>query len=250
MRCAAFVELHLCRFERLRIHVVIQAQAGAERRRHDRYSSQAELEVMKVWGRKNSINVQKVLWCCGELGLSPERIPAGGEFGRTADPNYIAMNATRLVPTLDDDGFFLWESNVIVRYLAQKHGLGFLCPADLQARFDGERWMDWQATTLWPVLRPLFIGLIRTPADQRDPEARRMFEALCVAAMEQLDARLSDRRFIGGETFSMADIPVGASVYRWYALDIVHPDLPHLRRWYEALTGRPAFSKNVMLSLS
>jgi glutathione S-transferase len=205
---------------------------------------------MKVWGRENSINVQKVLWCCGELGLSPERIPAGGEFGRTGDPKYIVMNPTRLVPTLDDDGFFLWESNVIVRYLAQKHGLGSLCPADPRSRFDGERWMDWQATTLWPVLRPLFIGLIRTPVDQRDPATQRKFEALCVAAMEQLDARLSDRSFVGGNKFSMADIPVGASAYRWYELDVDHPHLPNLRRWYEDLTRRPAFEKNVMLPLS
>jgi glutathione S-transferase len=205
---------------------------------------------MKVWGRENSINVQKVLWCCGELGLSPHRIPAGGEFGGTDDPQYVAMNPTRLVPTLDDDGYFLWESNVVVRYLSQKYGLEFLCPSDPQARFDGERWMDWQATTLWPVLRPVFIGLIRTPVDQRDPVVQRKVEAQCAAAMTQLDARLSDRRFVGGNTFSMADIPVGASAYRWYELDIVRPDLPHLRRWYDALTERPAFQKNVMLPLS
>lgn len=205
---------------------------------------------MKVWGRENSINVQKVLWCCGELGLSPERIPAGGEFGGTDDPNYIAINPTRLVPTLDDDGFFLWESNVIVRYLAQTYGLDLLCSSDPQARFDGERWMDWQATTLWPVLRPVFIGLIRTPVDQRDAQAQQKVEALCAAAMTQLNARLSDRPFVGGDAFSMADIPVGASAYRWYALDIVHPHLPHLRRWYDALTERPAFRKNVMLPLS
>jgi glutathione S-transferase len=205
---------------------------------------------MKVWGRENSINVQKVLWCCGELGLSPQRIPAGGEFGGTDDPQYVAMNPTGLVPTLDDDGFFLWESNVIVRYLAQKYGLESLCPGDGQARFDGERWMDWQATTLWPALRPVFIGLIRTPVDERDPLAQEKVEALCAAAMAQLNMRLSDRRFVGGDTFSMADIPVGASAYRWYALDIVRPHLPHLRRWYDALTERPAFQKTVMLPLS
>jgi glutathione S-transferase len=205
---------------------------------------------MKVWGRENSINVQKVLWCCGELGLSPQRIPAGGEFGGTDDPQYVAMNPTRLVPTLDDDGYFLWESNVIVRYLAHKYGAGILCPADDQERFDGERWMDWQATTLWPVLRPVFIGLIRTPVDKRDPGTQQKVEAQCAAAMAQLNMRLSDRQFVGGSTFSMADIPVGASAYRWYALDITRPHLPHLRRWFDGLTERPAFQKTVMLPLS
>jgi len=205
---------------------------------------------MKVWGRENSINVQKVLWCCGELGLSPQRVAVGGEFGGTDDPQYVAMNPNRLVPTLDDDGFFLWESNVIVRYLAQKYGAGMLCPTDANERFDGERWMDWQATTLWPALRPVFIGLIRTPVNQRDPMAQQKAETLCALAMTQLDARLSDRRFVGGDTLSMADIPVGASVYRWYALDVVRPHLPHLRRWYDGLTERPPFKKNVMLPLS
>jgi glutathione S-transferase len=182
--------------------------------------------------------------------LSPQRIPAGGEFGGTDDPQYIAMNPTRLVPTLDDGSFFLWESNVIVRYLAHKYGVESLCPSDPHERFDGERWMDWQATTLWPALRPVFIGLIRTPTDQRDPLAQQKVEAQCAAAMAQLNMRLSDRRFVGGNTFSMADIPVGACAYRWYALDITRPHLPHLRRWYDALTERPAFQKNVMLPLS
>jgi len=101
---------------------------------------------MKVWGRKNSINVQKVLWCCEELGLSPQRIPAGGEFGSTDDPKYVTINPNRLVPTLEDDDFLLWESNVIVRYLAQRYGLNLLCSSDAHESFDGERWMDWQAT--------------------------------------------------------------------------------------------------------
>lgn len=205
---------------------------------------------MKVWGRPNSINVQKVLWCCGELGLSPQHIVVGGEFGGTQDPDYVAMNPNRLVPTLEDDGFVLWESNVIVRYLSQKFGAGGLCPQDIRHRFDCERWMDWEATTLWPALRPVFIGLIRTPKEKLDPETQKRDNAKCVAVLTLLDEKLSDRRFIGGDFFSMADIPIGASVYRWYALDIAHPRLPNLRRWYGALTERPAFRSEVMLPLS
>jgi glutathione S-transferase len=209
-----------------------------------------EMSSMKVWGRPNSINVQKVLWCCGELNLSPEHIVVGGEFGGTDDPKYIEMNPNRLVPTLEDDGLSLWESNVIVRYLAQRYGDARMCPVDIRRRFDCERWMDWQATTLWPALRPVFIGLIRTPNDQRDPAAQKKAEARCAAVMAMLDERLADRRFVGGGAFSMADIPVGASVYRWYALDIVHPKFANLRRWYDSLTERLAFRKEVMLPLS
>ena len=98
--------------------------------------------MLRIWGRRNSINVQKVLWCCGELGLDYERIDAGGVFGLTRDPEYLALNPNGLVPTISDDGFVLWESNAIVRYLAARHGSGTLWPEDLRERADAERWMD------------------------------------------------------------------------------------------------------------
>lgn len=206
--------------------------------------------MLTIWGRPNSINVQKVLWCIEELGLPAKRIVAGGDYGSLEEPGYVAMNPNRLVPTIDDGGFILWESNVIVRYLAHRYGLGTLFPARAVSRFDGERWMDWQATTLWPALRPVFIGLIRTPPAKRDPKAQAHAEAKCAETMAVLDALLSNRPFVGGDSFTMADIPVGASAYRWYALDIQHPKLPHLERWYGGLTEREAFRNEVMLPLS
>src|SRR5829696_9275573 len=124
--------------------------------------------MLTLWGRVNSINVQKVHWCLKELGLAYDRIEAGREFGVVDTPEYRRMNPNGLVPTIEDDGFVLWESNVIVRYLAARHGAGRLYPDDLRVRFDAERWMDWQATTLWPALRPVFIGLVRTPVAERD----------------------------------------------------------------------------------
>ena len=206
--------------------------------------------MLTIWGRPNSINVQKVFWCAEELGLTSKRIEAGGEFGALNDPEYIAMNPNELVPTINDGGFVLWESNVIVRYLSQKYGSHTLCPPGSISRFDGERWMDWQATTLWPALRPLFIGLIRTAPEKRDPKVMAAFEARCAEQMAVLNARLSDRPFVGGDGFTMADIPVGVSAYRWYALAVAHPKLPNLERWYRSLTERPAFQKEVMLPLS
>ena len=131
-------------------------------------STEDHIEMLKIWGRANSINVQKVLWCCGELGLQYDRIDAGNEFGVNKTPQYRALNPNALVPTIEDGDFQLWESNVIVRYLAQKSGHGRLCPANIKTRFDAERWMDWQATVFWPALRPLFIELIRTPPAKRD----------------------------------------------------------------------------------
>jgi glutathione S-transferase len=206
--------------------------------------------MLKVWGRSNSINVQKVVWCADELGLPFERIDAGGSFGGTTTPEYLAMNPNRLVPAIDDGGFVLWESNVIVRYLAHRYGDGRLFPTHFVRRFDAERWMDWQATTLWQALRPVFIGHVRTPEGQRNRQAMAKAEEICGDAMSLLDQRLADRAFVLGREFSMADIPVGATVYRWYGLNIRHRQLPHLRRWYEALETRPAFRERVMLPLS
>jgi glutathione S-transferase len=206
--------------------------------------------MLTIWGRPNSINVQKVLWCIGELGLSAKRVEAGGDYGPLDEPRYVAMNPNKLVPTIDDDGFVLWESNVVVRYLAHKYGCGTLCPIAAASRFDGERWMDWQATTLWPPLRNTFIGQIRTPPDKRNPKLQADAEAECAEKMAVLDALLANRPFVGGDNFSMADIPVGASAYRWYALDIQRPKLTNLERWYGGLTRRSPFRKEVMLPLS
>jgi glutathione S-transferase len=183
--------------------------------------------MLKIWGRANSINVHKVLWCCGELGLQYDRIDAGNEFGVTKTPQYRVLNPNGLVPAIEDDDLQLWESNVIVRYLAQKSGHGRLYPADIKTRFDAERWMDWQTTVFWPSLRPLFIELIRTPPAKRDATVISRAESLSLAAVHILDARLSDRTFLAGESFSMGDIPAATTVHRWYALDIHHPELPN-----------------------
>jgi glutathione S-transferase len=206
--------------------------------------------MLRIWGRANSINVQKVLWCCCELGLEYDRIDAGNEFGVTKTPQYRALNPNALVPTIEDGDFQLWESNVIVRYLAQKDEHSQLLPTDIKTRFDAERWMDWQATVFWPVLRPLFIELIRTPPAKRDMAVIAKGESLSLAAAQILDVRLSDRTYLTGESFSMGDIPAATTVHRWYALNIHHPELPNLRRWYELMKQRPPFRTIVMTPLS
>jgi glutathione S-transferase len=206
--------------------------------------------MLKIWGRANSINVQKVLWCCRELDLEFERIDAGNDFGVTNTPAYRTLNPNGLVPTIEDGDFQLWESNVIVRYLAHKVGDDRLFPIEARRRFDAERWMDWQATVFWPALRPLFIQLIRTKPQNRDATIIARAEELSLAAVRILDAKLSDWAFLAGGSFSMGDIPAAVAVHRWYELDTAHPELLHLRRWYEQIKGRPHFQKAVMIPLS
>jgi len=206
--------------------------------------------MLTIWGRKNSINVQKVLWCCGELGLAFRRLDAGREFGGNDTPEYLQLNPNGLVPTVEDDGFVLWESNVIVRYLAAKHGAHILFPTELQTRFEVERWMDWHATTLWPALRPVFFGLIRTLPEQRDAAALKKAQVEAERAFRILDRHLSGHPYVAGEAFTIGDIPLGIATYRWNALDIDRPALPSLEDWYRRLEGRPAFQAHVAGPLS
>ena len=205
--------------------------------------------MLKIWGRTSSVNVQKVMWAVAELDLAHERINAGLHFGGVNEPWYRAMNPNGRVPVIDDDGFVLWESNAIVRYLASKHGAGTLMPADLRVRAAGDRWMDWATTTMAPVMTPLFWGLIRTPVDKRNPEAIEAERVKMEDVMKILDAHLAKNAYLAGDAFSMGDIPVGCFTHRWYALPIPHGEHAHLARWYRSLGERPGYRAHVMLPL-
>lgn len=203
-----------------------------------------------IWGRDNSVNVQKVLWCCEELAIEYKRLDAGMNFGVVNTPEYRALNPNGLVPTLDEDGFVLWESNTIVRYLAATHARGGLWPDDPRARAHAEQWMDWQNSTYWPAMRPLFMGLVRTEPAKRDPQALETHRLAVLKLMEILDAHLQSHAYMGGDAFTMGDIPVGCGVWRWMGMPIQRPALPNLQRWFDALAQRPAFRKTVMQPLS
>ena len=205
--------------------------------------------MLKIWGRTNSVNVKKALWCAAELGLKVERLDAGMKYGVVNTPEYRKMNPTGLVPTIDDDGFLLWESHSIVRYLCARHSAGTLWPNDLRVRADAERWMDW-AFTFQGAMRNVFWGLIRTPPEKRDLKA---IEEGCRKSAELvaiLDKILSARPYVAGAAFTMGDIPIGCEVQRWMRLPMERPKLPHLEAWFERLCVRTAFKKNVDIPLS
>jgi glutathione S-transferase len=205
--------------------------------------------MLKIWGRVNSVNVKKALWCVGELGLPHERIDAGMQFGVNKTPEYLKMNPTGLVPTIDDDGFVLWESHAIVRYLCAKHSAGRLWPTDLRQRADAERWMDW-AFTFQRAMRDVFWGLIRTPPEKRNAQAieEGIRQSHALAAM--LDKALADRPYVAGRDFTMGDIPIGCEVQRWMRVPIERPKLPILEAWFERLRARPPFAQHVDLPLT
>jgi glutathione S-transferase len=205
--------------------------------------------MLRIWGRVNSVNVKKALWAAEELGLKYERIDAGMQFGVTKTPQYLKMNPTGLVPTIDDDGFVLWESHTIVRYLAAKHGMGALCPAGLEARADAERWMDW-AFTFQNAMRAVFWGLIRTPPEKRDHKAIEEGRHKSAELLAIPEAVLAGKPYITGKNLTMADIPLGCEVQRWMRVPIERPRLPNVEAWFERLRERPAFRKCVDIPLT
>jgi glutathione S-transferase len=205
--------------------------------------------MIKLWGRTNSVNVKKALWCLEELGLKYERIDAGMQYGVVNTPEYRRMNPTGLVPTIDDDGFVLWESHSIVRYLCAKHSAGTLWPTDLRTRADAERWMDW-AFTFLAALRNVFWGLIRTPPEKRDMKAIEEARKKSADLLGILETGLAGRQYVAGSAFTMGDIPIGCHVQLWMRLPIERPSHPNVQAWFKRLCERPAYRKVVDVPMS
>jgi glutathione S-transferase len=205
-----------------------------------------------IWGRANSVNVQKVLWCCGELGVGFERRDAGMAFGVVDTPEYRAMNPNGRVPTLVDGETVLWESNSILRYLALRQierdpAARSIYPEAAAARARVERWMDWTLSTLQPAERPLFWGMIRTRPEDRDMVAIASAARATGDAWRVLDAHLAHgHAYAEGDHLTLADIVLGAYARRWFGVPVTNrPDLARLRDWYERLSGRAAFRQFV-----
>ena len=204
--------------------------------------------MLKVWGRRSSFNVQKVLWLVGGLGLPHEPIPAGGDFGGLDDPDFLAMNPHGRVPVVVDDGVVVWESHAILRYLAARHGGPAWWPQAPAARAEADGWMDWTQTALQrDFLTGVFWGWYRTPQQQRDTPAIAAALAACARHFQLLDKALADRPFLGGDTLGLADIPAGTHLYRYYELEIDRPETPNVAACYARLQARPAYREAVMV---
>jgi len=206
--------------------------------------------MLKLSGRANSINVQKVLWICGELELAVIREDLGGVYGGLDSSTYRRKNPNGLVPTIEDGGLILWESNAIVRYLAAKYGRGSIWSTDPAVRAISDKWMDWQLTTFWPEVRAIFVQLVRTPESQRNSL---LIDQACLKAIDAasiLNDALATTEFVAGHSLTIGDIATGVVAHRFFALDIERPRLSHLEAWYSRLSQREAFMRNVMLPLS
>lgn len=207
--------------------------------------------MLKVWGRKTSVNVQKVMWAVAELGLAHERIDAGGPFGVVDTPGFAALNPNRLVPVIEDGDFLLWESNAIVRYLADTYGRGSLAPEGRYAFAHADQWIEWGSSMLYSdIISTAFIALVRTPARDRNASALAAAAKRAGERLAILDRHLEARHFIGGDKLSMADVAVGTLMYRYFTLEIERPRLPHVEAWYQRLAARQAYQDHVMIDIN
>ena len=204
--------------------------------------------MLKVYGRGSSDSVQKVLWMLGETGRPFEHVQLGGAFGGLEDPDYRVLNPHGRIPTIDDNGVVVWESNAIIRYLAAVYCRGTLWSEDPVERAGADQWMSWAQTTLYGNFNRLFWLTVRTPEKDQIPEKIRSTLSRLIDCYRLLDDRLAKHAYVAGENLSMADIPTGSTLYRYFHMPIERPELSNLQRWYRRLAERDAYRKWVMVS--
>ncbi len=202
--------------------------------------------MLEIWGRPYSSNVIPVIWTAEELGLEFRLELAGGSFGRLDTEDYAKINPNRMIPAIRDGDFALWESHAIIRYLCSRYGMGTLCPEDAETRAVADQWMEWCGTRAFPPVIWAFFATVRTEPEKRDPAVIARHSGEAAEIFPILDAHLADRAYVAGDTFTMADIPLGAVAYRYFNIDIDRPGLPNMEAWYARLCERPAYQKHVM----
>lgn len=204
----------------------------------------------RLWGRASSVNVQKAIWALEELALPYEPIEAGGAHGIVGEARYRAMNPNGLVPTLEEDGFVLWESNAILRYLANAHAGVLALPDNPREHALIDQWLDWQATAFTPAMRDAFLQLVRVAPEKRNAAMIEASQAAGERCAETLDRHLANTPYVAGESFSIADIAVGCAAHRWLILPFEKAERPHIVAWRDRLAQRSASSSVLSLPLT
>ncbi len=201
--------------------------------------------MLRIYGYAQSINVRKVLWACEEIGLPFERVDWGGRFASTSEPTFRAMNPVGMVPVIDDDGVLVWESNVIVRYLAASRDRTDLLPADAAGRAHVEQWMDWQASDLNNSWRVVFQAMVRMNPEFQNLEAIEKSATQLAGMVDIIDGALARTgAYIAGPHFTVADIVIGLSLHRWQSIPRDWPRYANVERYLELLTARQGFQRH------
>ncbi len=207
--------------------------------------------MLKIWGRTTSSNVMKVLWLCEELGIPYTREDAGGTFGRTTEPFYLAMNPNSRVPTIEDGDFTLWESNSILRYLVATRAPGHaLHPTAPKDRANVERWMDWQLASLNGPMVTVFFTYVRIPEAKRDYVATAKAREEAEALWRMVDTQIGAKNYVAAAQLTLADIALAPYAHRWFAMPIERAPMPNLERWYATIRQHPGCAQHVCVELA
>lgn len=206
--------------------------------------------TLTVWGRATSSNVQALMWCIGELALPFSRLDIGHVHGGNDTPEFLALNPNGTVPVLlDGDGPPLWETGAILRYLAGRYGDDSFWPGNPLRRAEVDKWAEWAKINITlGFTGPIFWRVVRTPASQRDPVAISMALSGLTRFLSIAETQLSRHAHLAGDGFTLADIQFAHVLFRYFDIAIDRPMLPHLERYYRAMTERPAFREHVMVS--
>ena len=202
--------------------------------------------MLEIYGRKNSNQVIQLMWTVAELKLDHVRYNVGGSFGGLDTTEYHALNPNRLVPTINDNGFVLWESYAIIRYLCREYGYGSLWPSHSQEAALADQWMEWTNSRFMSTFFPVFWGLIRTAAVDQDAEKIELSAHKTGELLKIFEAHLNDRPYVTGSHFTMGDIPLGSMMFKYFTLDIERPHLPNIEAWYGRLSERENYQAHAM----
>lgn len=203
--------------------------------------------MIKLWGRRTSINVQKVMWVLAELGLEYDRVDVGGSFGGLNDAAYTAINPNQQIPTLVDGDTVLWESNAVLRYLGDAYGRNAIFGSTPAARGASDMWMEWYQSSVYANFQTVFHQCVKLPRAERCAEVLEQAQQRVFKKFALFNDKLESSAFINGDRVGLGDVPMATSLYRYYTMDIERPNFPHIARYYEQLTQRAAYSENVMI---
>ena len=202
--------------------------------------------MLEIWGRKNANQVIQVLWTLAELELDYQRHSIGTQNGDLETEEYKSLNPNSKIPTIRDNGFVMWESHAIIRYLARQYGFGTLYPDDPQKAAMSDQWMTWSTDSFMGTFFPVFWQLVRTEESERDYKKIAEMAKQSSEILQILEDHLVKNNFVAGEQFTYGDIPLGVLIHKYFVLDIERPSLPGIEAWYERLSKREPFQEHAM----
>ena len=191
----------------------------------------------------------KVMAVANHLGLDWTLRLIDLPKGEQKAPQYAALNPNMRMPTLRDGDYVLWESNAICQYLASKTPESGLLPRDERARLDVTRWQFWDLAHWDPACAVFAFEYVAKPFVLRTGEPDMAAIAKGTEAFHRaakvLDGQLAGKRFVTGDTLTVADFSLGAPMK--FAEMAHYPIEPYgeIRRWYATLSALPAWQKTL-----